>query len=422
MLLRTTTVSILSISFAVAAPTAAQPLPAQDATRFEAGDRCELSAPLSIITDAEGRRLTLQPASVVEVVEIRDTWVSVRSGQAAGWVRDTPLGDTCRAALAEEATPEVARELPPFLAAPKAAAQPAAEPVAELPAAEQKQQPYAPAASAPVKATKTVWNDSASAPVSIQAAEQVAPSAAAGCDAEDLAGCRTQCEGGDAKACFTLGERFEELTAAALLLSEETAQRSADAFSRGCSQGHAPSCMRSAELALTEDNAAAASELLAEACRAGDGGGCAQLALMLRDGKGVPQDLTQAAAFYQRGCELGSAKGCSGWGSLLMRGQGVPQSLAQALTLFSKACSTGGEDSAEGCAHLGYLYESGQGTEKNLIRAEAAYRAGCQRGDTYACGRLQAINVAASASERVEVVNAQPAAARFAPRIVPAGR
>ncbi len=63
-------------------------------------------------------------------------------------------------------------------------------------------------------------------------------------------------------------------------------------------------------LRATAEADRAAAEVDRRACDRGEADGCTNLGVLYEDGKGVPQDQAQAAAYYRRGCEGGSTQGC----------------------------------------------------------------------------------------------------------------
>jgi TPR repeat protein len=54
-----------------------------------------------------------------------------------------------------------------------------------------------------------------------------------------------------------------------------------------------------------------------------------------------PKDMAKAAGFYQRACEMGWQGGCANWAIMLENGRGVPQDLGKARALYDGACKAG---------------------------------------------------------------------------------
>ena len=89
-------------------------------------------------------------------------------------------------------------------------------------------------------------------------------------DAEKL---KQACDGGEAKSCFDLGNRYREGEGVAKDLAK-------------------------------------AAQLYQKACEAGHAGSCFNLANRYREGEGVAKDLVKAAQLYQQACDEGEARAC----------------------------------------------------------------------------------------------------------------
>ncbi len=87
------------------------------------------------------------------------------------------------------------------------------------------------------------------------------------------------------------------------------------------------------------------------------------LGAMYEEGNGVPQDFTQAAAWYRKAAEQGSAKAQYELALLYADGRGVPQDFAQAAAWYAKAAEQG---HATAQSNLGRLYCEGAGLSKDL--------------------------------------------------------
>jgi hypothetical protein len=78
-------------------------------------------------------------------------------------------------------------------------------------------------------------------------------------------------------------------------------------------------------------------------CDKGDGKGCHLFADLNRferfgPGRTYPQNLPRAVELYQRGCDLGFAMSCAELAGMLRAGKGVPRDAARAAALDRRAC------------------------------------------------------------------------------------
>ncbi len=90
-------------------------------------------------------------------------------------------------------------------------------------------------------------------------------------------------------------------------------------------------------------------------------------------GKGVAQDATQAAAWFQKAAEQGLAQAQFQLGVFFHTGQGVAQSDTDAAAWYLKAATQG---LAEAQLNLGLLYDHGEGVPQNDALAADWYRTG----------------------------------------------
>jgi len=102
-----------------------------------------------------------------------------------------------------------------------------------------------------------------------------------------------------------------------------------------------------------------------------------RLALLYQQGKGVPQDYSEALRWCQRAADQGNAKAQYGLGSMYYYGQGVPQDYAQALRWYRKAAEHG-DPKAEDA--LGSLYYNGHGVPQDRAVAAQWYRQAADHG------------------------------------------
>ena len=84
------------------------------------------------------------------------------------------------------------------------------------------------------------------------------------------------------------------------------------------------------------------------------------------NGRGVPRDFVQAAAWYRRAADHGEAKAQYNLAAMYAEGQGVQQDFAQAMTWYRKAADQG---EAKAQYNLALLYFTGQGAPQDLTEA-----------------------------------------------------
>jgi len=124
-------------------------------------------------------------------------------------------------------------------------------------------------------------------------------------------------------------------------------------------------------------------DLSALKLRATDGNAEAQCMLgdSYDEGKGVPQDYTQAAFWWRKAAEQGDADAQYNLGASYDYGQGVPQDYAQAALWYRKAAEQGLADAQDA---LGVLYDYGQGVPQDYAQAALWFRKAAEQGDAHA--------------------------------------
>jgi hypothetical protein len=121
-------------------------------------------------------------------------------------------------------------------------------------------------------------------------------------------------------------------------------------------------------------------------CDAGVGRYCTNLGLRYED-KATPEDLTRAAALFERGCKADSARGCAYFGNALEHGRGVPTDLTRAVQLYEQACTA---KDPWGCGYLGRAYAGGRGVARDPALATPLLEQACKGGVDWSCRRLAA--------------------------------
>jgi TPR repeat protein len=122
---------------------------------------------------------------------------------------------------------------------------------------------------------------------------------------------RALCDGGDAEACGALGAAYHD------------------------GDG-------------VEQNYGTAAQLFQRSCDAGSASGCGRLGIMYsQSDKGLSKNTPRAVEFLRRSCDLGNPNACMGAGALLEVGDGVPKNLREAAALYERGCKGGAEMSCQ---------------------------------------------------------------------------
>ena len=132
------------------------------------------------------------------------------------------------------------------------------------------------------------------------------------------------------------------------------------------------------------DDAPVTAEALADLRRAaerGDASSQNSLGALYETGRGVPQDLTEAASWYRRAAEQGHADGQFNLALAYALGRGVPQDRRTAAAWYQRA-ATQGHASAQFL--LGQAYARGRGIGQDYSAAAAWYRRAAEQGDVSA--------------------------------------
>ena len=143
--------------------------------------------------------------------------------------------------------------------------------------------------------------------------------------------------------------------------------------------------------ALTQSATTVQTPLAETRQKADHGDASAQFALGVRYafGLGVPQDVTQAVAWYRKAADQGLASAQYNLGVRYADGQGVPQDVTQAVAWFRKAADQGDADAQ---FNLGAMYFKGEGVPQDHVEAHkwcnlAASRATGNSQERYAATR-----------------------------------
>lgn len=128
--------------------------------------------------------------------------------------------------------------------------------------------------------------------------------------AEDLTGCREECERGVASSCAILGGRLAEGRDA-----PHDPPGALRAYERGCDARDALSCVAAARMWAAGRGAPASRERqlgrLSQACELGDATSCMTAARAYAHGRGTERDETKARSLFERACGGGVEEGCA---------------------------------------------------------------------------------------------------------------
>jgi serine/threonine protein kinase len=180
------------------------------------------------------------------------------------------------------------------------------------------------------------------------------------------------------------------------LLDKEQYAEAAPLFAQTCDAGRARGCADLAYLydqgkGVEKDDSRAA-VLATKACNASDAYGCLAIGELYEEGQGVTQDYSRAVEFYIKACKGHFSDGCHRLrqmyeilAGMYESGQGVAADSSQAAVFHSKACDAG---DADGCNNLGVMYSNGQGVEKDEARAVSLLSKACDMGNGNGCFNL----------------------------------
>jgi TPR repeat protein len=236
----------------------------------------------------------------------------------------------------------------------------------------------------------------------------------------DLASLRAQADAGDAKAQFTLGNRYYSGRGVAqdygqsLVWYRQAADRGlAPAQTQlGSMYEHGSGVLQDYGRALTFYRMAAdqgdalaqyrlatlfeygrgvrqdywqAMPWLRKAADQGDPDAQEEVGYFYQRGFAGPRDYGQALAWYQKAADQGQAEAENQLGYMSQAGMGVPQDYVQALTWYYKAAEQGNPDAQE---NLGYMYQHGLGVAPDYLQAQTWYYKSAGRGNTNAENQL----------------------------------
>lgn len=173
------------------------------------------------------------------------------------------------------------------------------------------------------------------------------------------------------------------------LSASETSAR--DNYQRACDLWPEPAARPGcAELAVMmiegrggPDDATGGFAMLDNVCRAGWAMACTDMALQ-QELRGTANE-AEISEMLEHACVGGDFLGCSLLGFRFETETGAPFDMTRARALYTLACD-GGE--MHGCANLGEVYRSGLGVAPDVGRAVALFDMACNGNDPFACATL----------------------------------
>ena len=141
--------------------------------------------------------------------------------------------------------------------------------------------------------------------------------------------------------------------------------------------GCTPEDFSSGVSAYEQEDYPRALEIFTRLAEQGDADAQFALGVMYANGKGVPKDASQAAAWYRKAAEQGDAKAQFNLGLMYANGEGVPKDASQAVTWYRKAAEKG---HARAQFNLGGMYYNGEGVPKDYVQAAKWFYLGKANG------------------------------------------
>ena len=174
---------------------------------------------------------------------------------------------------------------------------------------------------------------------------------------------------GDPQAAFELGALL--LEGASGVPKDEAGARVQ--FDRAAVKNHPAALYNLGVMALDSSNGRTpdfpkAAKLFLKAANAGDDDGAYSYGVMLREGKGVPQDIAEAAHWLKRAADSGIVAGQVEYAIMLFNGEGVPKDEVGAVKILKIAAAKGNPIAQNRIAHL---YVAGRVVERDLAKAAA---------------------------------------------------
>jgi WD40 repeat protein len=192
---------------------------------------------------------------------------------------------------------------------------------------------------------------------------------------------RQSADAGDALGAFFLAQFYAQGLGVAKDEAEALrwVRKAADAGS-SMAMAYLAEQHETGKLGLTKSDAEAVT-WLRKAADLGSTPSLYRLALMYREGLGVPRDETEAARLIQQADDRKKPKAMIDVGRRYGDGSGVAEDKAEALRWYRKAADLG---DSSGMFYVGLMYRYGQGIAKDSAEAARWYRKAAELGDTTA--------------------------------------
>ncbi|MDB5593380.1 MAG: sel1 repeat family protein [Hyphomicrobiales bacterium] len=139
-------------------------------------------------------------------------------------------------------------------------------------------------------------------------------------------------------------------------------------FQKAAAAGHSGALYNLGIMAIDNEiqDFKAAADYFRRAADAGNMDGAYSLAVLYREGKGVPKDLTQSAEWLRRAAAERNVAAEVEYAIMLFNGEGVPKDEKTAARFFLRAA---GRNNPVAMNRIARLYASGRGVDKNMVEA-----------------------------------------------------
>jgi TPR repeat protein len=137
---------------------------------------------------------------------------------------------------------------------------------------------------------------------------------------------------------------------------------------------------------------------------------------MYRDGRGVPQDYTDAVMWFRKAADQGDAVAQYLLGDQYAKGEGAPQDYAEAMIWFRKAAEQGHPVAK---LYLGVMYAEGRGVPQDYVRAHMWFSLSAAQGEQKA---VKALDMAERRMTPAQIAEAQKLSREWKPTTQPAPR
>jgi TPR repeat protein len=185
------------------------------------------------------------------------------------------------------------------------------------------------------------------------------------------------------------------MTGLAMLLAllgcqDKKAQEPSVMLQMNCDGGDPKACydLGNYKMNLARPDIPGARIAYSKACNVHQAEACNELGKMVRDAKGGPRDPKRATALFGIACEGGIMSACTDQGVMFYDGLGVTADPGRAVALFTPACQVD-PPIALACSRLARAWAEGLGVEsKDLEAAKTLHVKACDLNDAASCVEL----------------------------------